>query len=219
VKGFTFIEVLVSIGIMVLVMAILYSAYTGNLRAMDIAQDQEISFQTARIVLDMMERDLTSAVASAETMGFGAAGHIGFLGESDEYEGLPADRLQFTCFSHLAWSDSSPKTDFCEVGYFLEEDEDTGRLTLFRRDQAMPDEDLEQGGERMVLSEDITGFDVLYTNEEGDELEEWDSRSGDLIGRLPLTVKIRLTIKGLSGKETAFTTKVHPALAGTDKQE
>lgn len=214
-KGFTFIEVLISIGIMVIVMAVLYTAYTSNLQAIAVVQDQEISFQTGRIVLDMMERDLASAVASAEYPGGRADGILGFFGESHEFQGLPADRIHFTCFSHLAWSDSSPKTDFCEVGYSLEEDEKTGELTLLRRDQAMPDGSLEEGGERMVLSRDVTSFEVLYTDEDGDELEEWDSRSRGQSGRLPLTLTLRLTVKGLSGKETAFTTKVHPVFAGT----
>jgi len=218
-RGFTLLEVLISLGVLVVITSALYATYTGNLQAVEAVRDQEISFQTARVVLDLMERDLTSAVGAVQEEGKEPDERMGFVAESLEYEGLPTDRMQFTCNTHIAWSETSPRTDLCEVGYILEEDGETGKLTLYRRDQAMPDGDLEQGGETMVLSKDVTSLDLLFYDKEGQEFEEWDSRTGDKSGEFPLKVRIRLTVRGLSGLETAFTTDVHLMAAGLGEME
>lgn len=214
-KGFTLLEVLVSLGILVIVTGALHKAYTGNLEVIEIARDQEISYQTARVVMDLMERDLSSAVGVVRQEGSEAEPdpRLGFLGESAEHQGLSADRMSFTCTTHLVWTQAGARTDFCEVGYALEPDGESGALTLFRRDQVLPDGDLEAGGETVALSRDVTSLELRFFDREGTGHEAWDSASRQEQERLPARVRIRLTVRGVSGREAAFTTEVHPALA------
>ncbi|MGD8386825.1 MAG: type II secretion system protein GspJ [Desulfobacteraceae bacterium] len=217
-NGFTLLEVLVALGITVLLTAGMYTAYTSNLEAIEQVRDQEVVYQTARVVLDRMVRELESAMTDA-TSGVTAEGLLGLVGVSGETAGRPADRVDFTTSSHLAWQESSPETELCEVGYRLEPDEDTGVVTLFRRQQDLPDADLEAGGEEIDLSEDVTALEIRYEDEDGNELDTWDSRSEEQEGRLPRTIRLRLTVQGISGREAAFSTRVHPVLSPEEKTE
>lgn len=210
-KGFTLLEVLISLGITALLTAALYGAYTGNLEAIEQVRDQEVAYQTARVLLDRMARDMEAAVIDASS-GVTAQGLLGLAGSPGESGGRPADRVDFTAFSHLAWQKGSPATDLCEVGYRLEPDEDTGEVTLFRRQQVLPDGDLEGGGEQVALSEDVTALEIRYEDDQGNEIDGWDSRTGEQEGRLPRTIRLRLTVRGVSGSETVFTTWISPAL-------
>ncbi len=217
-KGFTLLEVLIALGITALLTAAVYAAYTGNLEAIEQVRDQEVAFQTARVVLDRMARDLESAVTDA-TSGVTAQGRLGLVASTGEIAGRPADRVDFTAFSHLAWREESPKSDLCEVGYRLERDQDTGEVRLFRREQILPDGDLEAGGEKIALSEDVTALEIRCGDEEGNEIEAWDTRKGDGGGPLPRTIRVRLTVRGVSGSEAVFSTKIHPTLSSRENTE
>ncbi len=211
-KGFTLLEVLISLGITVLLTAAIYAAYSGSLEAIDVVRDQEVVYQTARVVLDLMAKDLESAVVEGPS-GVTAEGLFGMVGATSQAGGRPADRVDFTSFSCLAWGEGTPKTDLCEVGYGLEGDERTGEWVLFRREQILPNGELDAGGETVLISEDVRGLEIRYEDENGEEHEEWDSRSGLHEGRLPRVIRLRLAVQGVSGGEAVFSTRIHPALA------
>lgn len=217
-KGFTLLEVLIALGITALLTAGIYTAYTSNLEAIEQVRDQEVVFQTGRVVLDRMARDLEAVLTDA-TSGVTVEGLLGLVGVPGEAEGRTADRVDFTTFSHLAWQEGSPETDLCEVGYRLEPDEETGIVTLFRRQQIVPDGDLETGGQDIALSEDVTALEIRYRDEDGNALDAWDSRTEEQQGQLPRSLGVRLTIRGVSGREAIFSTRVHPALAPKESAE
>jgi hypothetical protein len=125
--------------------------------------------------------------------------------------------MSFTCTTHLEWTRTGPRTDLCEVGYTLEPDGESGALTLYRRDQVLPDGDLETGGDAVALSTDVTSLELRFFDREGTEHEAWDSGSREEEEKLPSRVRIRLTVRGVSGRETAFTTEVHPVLASLEE--
>jgi type II secretion system protein J len=218
VKGFTLLEVLIALGITVLMTTAIYTAYTGNLEAIEQVQDQEVVFQTARVVLDRMARDLEAAVIDSVS-GVTPEGKLALVGTAGVMGGLSADRVELTTFSHLDWREGAPRTDLCEVGYRLERDEDTEEIVLFRRQQILPDGDPEEGGERVPLSEDVRSLEIRYEYPAGREMDAWDSRTGDQEGLLPRTIRLRLTVRGLSGSEAVFTTRVHPALFTREETE
>ena len=177
-------------------------------------RDQEVVYQTARVVLDRMAQELQSAALDVAS-GVTAEGALGMVGTSGDLSGRPADRVDFTTTTSLPWREESPKTDLCEAGYRLEQDEDTDEVTLFRREHPLPDGDLEAGGEKVVLSRDVTALEIWYEDDEGKRGPEWDTRSGEHKERLPRTIRVRMTIRGISGREAAFVTKIHPVLSET----
>ncbi len=217
-KGFTLMEVLISLFITALLVGAITRAYTGNLEAIDVVRDQEVVYQTARVVLDLMARDLESAVAESPS-GVTLEGRLGLAGAPGEAGGRPADRLDFTATSCLAWGEGAPETDLCEVGYGLDWDEITGEWALYRREQTLPDGELEGGGERAWISRDVRSLDIRYEDEGGVEHEQWDSRSGTHKGRLPRTIRLRIAVQGPSGVEAVFATRASPVARSAEGGE
>ena len=151
-KGFTLLEVLISIAITAMVMAAIYGAYTSNLGAIQAARQSGLVNQTARIILDRMCRDLESAFITAPPAPDSeTTPRTGLLGADREIDGMAADRFDFTSLSHLPLSETDLHTDLCEIGYHLEADEEEGCLIIYRRDQAIPDQDLSEGGRTTEL--------------------------------------------------------------------
>ncbi|MBN1106592.1 MAG: prepilin-type N-terminal cleavage/methylation domain-containing protein [Deltaproteobacteria bacterium] len=208
-KGFTLIEVLVSVGILAVVLVSLYSAYTSQVEAIQLVEHRGRVQQVARIVLDRMQKDLESAFPGRQVSSTGAA--LGLIG--DEH------RLDFTTLTHLALVPGNVPTDLCEVGYRVEEDPDGEGLTLIRRDDPIPDEDLTEGGHSQELTRGVTGFDLAFYDNEGREHETWNTLTAGKGQGLPSLVRIRLALMDGLGKEHVFVTTIHLALAGKIRGE
>jgi general secretion pathway protein J len=98
------------------------------------------------------------------------------------------------------------------VGHFAAEDPDViGKMDLARREQTPIDLQPTRGGVVNVVAENIELFDVHYLDPAtGLWVETWDttSTSGGQLNRLPLEVRIQLTLKGVPGMESsAYQTK------------
>jgi general secretion pathway protein J len=132
-----------------------------------------------------------------------------FVGQNS----TPFDRVDFSAFAHRRLTRDAKESDQCEVGYFAAEDPDQlGKMDLVRREQIPMDIQPTRGGVVNVLAEDIELFDVHYLDPvTGLWVETWDTTvsSGGQLNRLPLELRIQLTLKGVPGLESsAFETKV-----------
>jgi type II secretion system protein J len=216
-RGFTLLEILISIAILVMLMIGIYGVYTSNLGAIHWAGQKSEVFQMARIALDRMTKDLESAFVASEISN--EKTRLGMIGENQEIEGKPADRLDFTTLSHLVLDEREPGTDLCEVGYKLVEDPDEGGFVLYRRDDGSLDDNLREGGSSHELARRVTSLNITYRDVYGEEFDNWDTVAGKPGSDLPSLIFIRLTIKDLEGREELFTTGVHPALGKRQKEE
>ncbi len=214
-KGFTLLEVLVSVAIMAIVMAAIYGAYTSNLETIQAARQSGLVNQTARVIFDRMSKDIESAFLTEPGASDSEDGpRTGLLGEDQEIDGRPADRLNFTSLSHVPVGKSGLRADLCEIGYHLEEDAEEEGLIIFRRDRAVLDQDISAGGQPLELSRGVGGLDITYQDQEGDEFDTWDTLDGVHQGILPSLIKVTLTVMDQYGGEHTFRTSVHPALGG-----
>jgi type II secretion system protein J len=216
-KGFTLLEVLVSVAILAIIMAALYSAYTSNVEAIQIARENGQVEQMARIVLDQMSKDLESAISELPVPSENV--QLGLIGKTEEGDGNRLDRIDFTTLTHLALNDQGPSTDLCEVGYRIVQDaEQQNILVLLRRDERSPDEDFTEGGNIQEMARNVVEFKITYQNSQGEELDNWNSAQSDAASQLPVLIKIRLVLKDGLEREHVFTTSIHPELAGTWKE-
>jgi general secretion pathway protein J len=214
-KAFTLLEVLISVSILAIILTAIYSTYTSSVGVIQSARDAGVVNQTARIVFDRITKDLESAFITSEQPNEKI--RLGMIGKDNVIEGRPADTLDFTALTHLAIAKTSPQTDLCEVGYYLEKDKENGGLILYRRDDGIPDEDLLTGGSTYELGRNIMGLDIKFYDAVGNEYKNWDTFEGNPSKDLPSLITIKLTIKGQEEKEHVFITTVHPVLA--KKQE
>jgi type II secretion system protein J len=216
-RGFTLLEVLVSVAILAIIMAAVYSAYTTNVEAIQMARENGQVQQTARIVLDRMSKDLQSAISELPVPSENI--RLGLIGKTEEREGKRFDRIDFTTLTHLALSDQGSDTDLCEVGYSVVEDsEQQDILVLMRRDDGSPDEDFTEGGDIQEMARNVVEFKITYEDSGGEELDRWNAEESGAASTLPVLIKVRLVLKDNLNREHVFTTSIHPELAGKMKE-
>jgi len=216
IRGFTLLEVLVSMAILVIIMAAIYSAYTTNVEAIQIARQNGEVHQAARIVLERMTKDLQSALIQVSVPSEKI--RLGLVGEDREIDGKRADRLDFTTVSHLALNEKDPASDLCEIGYMIEEDPEAKVLVLFRRDDPSVDEDFTKGGSLLEMARNVMEFNITYLDSRGEESDKWNTLEGLPGSGLPVLIKVRLVLKDELNREHVFSTTVHPELAERKKE-
>ncbi|MBN8247795.1 MAG: prepilin-type N-terminal cleavage/methylation domain-containing protein [Verrucomicrobia bacterium] len=151
-RGFTLIEMVISTALMALVLGGAYACLRAGLAGQRLVEPRTDVFQTARVVLDRLSADLRCACPLPQ----GAP----FLGEQRRIGDASADNLDFA--THNYTPTRPAEGDFCEQSVFLEQDPQTGRLTLWRRRNPAIAFDPLSGGRREELATGIAGLKLEY---------------------------------------------------------
>jgi len=213
-RGFTLLEVMVSLGIIGLITVLIYGAINGMSRSRDNMNHIGQRYHEGRNAVARMSRELSSAYISAHVP-YTQVQYVqqtAFVG-NDSSSG---DRVDFNAFVHLRLARNSHESDQAEVSYFLAPDPDQqGKVDLVRRESKYLDDDPGRGGIIQVMAEDVHSFNLQYMDPLTSEwLEEWDStQPAAQLGRLPTYVWIQLEIaNGPGGRPELFETKVPLAM-------
>lgn len=201
-RGLTLLEVLVSVGILALIGTLVYGALDGMQRSRSGIERIDDRYHQGRQAISRMSRELQSAFISLHQPQQIAASTrtTVFIGTDSG----TSDRIDFTSFSHRRLLRNVHESDQNELSYFMGRDPDrSDKFDLLRREQKEIDLDPTHGGIVNVLCEDVTVFDVQYLEPSTDTwLDSWDSTQVGTQGvynRLPLQVKIKLTLRGGEG--------------------
>ena len=213
-KGLTLLEMLISISIIGIIMAVVYGAYMSNVDAIQMSRQEAEVTQKARIVFDRMGKDLASAFIGTGMGEEEKENHFVFIGQDLETDGYPADRLDFTSLSHLPMAGAGPWTDLCEVSYFVEAGPEGAGFVLFRRDDAFLDGNPAEGGPSIEIADGIKSFDMTFQDQGGEVYEDWNSLEGEQKGRLPSLISIRLVFTNGDNIDRLFQISFRPELAG-----
>jgi len=212
-RGFTLLEVMVSVGIIALVGALIYGAFMGMNKSRNNMSHIADRYQQGRQAIDRMARELSSAFMSAhapfdQTIPTRQTAFIG----SDQ---SGADRVDFTAFANIRLKRDAHESDQGELSYFLAQDPDSSALDLVRRFSKHIDDDPTRGGVVQVMAENVDSFDLRYLDPAtGEWLETWDStQPAAQLGRLPSQVWITLWLSdGPRGEPVKFETKATVSL-------
>jgi general secretion pathway protein J len=209
-RGLTLLEVMVAIAILAMVSVLIYGAFDGMSRGKKSLGRANDRYHQGRAAMGRMTMELSSAFLSqhqALTAQQNRRLTI-FAGQSTS----PADRIDFTSFSHRRLNRDAHESDQNEISYFGSPDPNvSGKIDLARRESALIDLEPKRGGEVNVLAEDIERFDVQYLDATtGMWLDTWDTtQATGQPNRLPFEVKLTLVLKnGEKGKPITFVTKV-----------
>lgn len=207
-RGFTLLEVLVSIGIVSLISTLIYGAFYGMSRSAQSAEHINDRYHQGRTAIERMARELSSAFISAHERftGLQQVRTTAFVGVDER----PAARVDFTSFSHRRLRRDAHESDQNELSYFGAVDRSTGNLDLVRRESRYIDHEPTRGGVVQVMVENIESLQISYLDPISNEwVERWDStQPAAQIGRLPSQVWIRLWIAdGPGGTPVKFETK------------
>lgn len=172
--GFTLVEILIAVAIVSLILTIIYGSYVSSIDTMNYTREKMDAFSMVRLTLSRMNDEITSSFFSEDGK------DVMFSGE----EG----KVDFVSSSHERIFKESKEYDLIEIGYFAEPDEKGESLSLWRREDKTPDDDVLEGGEREKLIEGLKSIEFKYYD--GKEWRsEWDSKEKK---GLPQAVKVTL---------------------------
>jgi len=201
-RGFTLVEVLVTILVASLLLSAVYGAFLGSLTAKDRCEEATRDTRLCQGILALLERDLLGAFAPP-----GAAACMD--GTSGASQGGSADRVEFATASDARRAVEGKGSDHCEVGYRAEPDPDApGFLRVIRREAQGFAGDLFSGGTLEVLADRVKYFQLEYLGADGQWATEWHGQG------LPRAVRASVAVLGERrgsaepGKETALSTVI-----------
>jgi general secretion pathway protein J len=206
-RAFTLIEVLVALSVMSMIAVSIWAATSQTTRTRQVVQESHDKHHQVRVAFDMLTRDLTSAFLSWNRAQLEPTHDTVFIGE-DHGE---TDRVDFAAFTHERRYFDVKESDQCEVGYFLAPDkEEPERMNLVRRESPVLDAEPLEGGQLLVLVEDVTVFDLQYFDLVMNEWQDaWDTT--EVTGQanvLPMQVRIRIVARDRRGDDVAYATQV-----------
>lgn len=129
------------------------------------------------------------------------------------------NKLNFVTLNNGRTIKNSRQADFAEVGYILREckkltEGESSSKCLWRRLSPIVDDDVTQGGQEVVLLEDISEFKIRYFGKgKQDWVSDWRSDSGGdaaTKNNFPLATEISLTVTtpSVNGKSKKYSFQI-----------
>lgn len=217
-KGFTLLEILIAIALFAALVAMLYPAYIGTFRNIDVTESYGTIYRMARIALERISEDLASACPPVTNGRSDDAYRIkGFSGKDSEIEGRGADELGFVSEKHISFGSAEEVTGpegmpetVTEIHisgrgyirYYIDEIEGKDGFVLYRSDIPELADQSEDKAEKYILCEGLYGVNFSFQDENGNTYDEWDSSMGSFTGKLPALVSVELDFINPSDPES-----------------
>jgi general secretion pathway protein J len=198
-KGFTLLELLLAIAITAVIITIVNFAFFQSNKNIEAVRTQREAYQTVRIVMDRMIKDLTCAYIPSPslrpTMTLEDMSMYRFVGANDESDSTDKDTISITTTTDIGFS--KVPGGVCEVAYYLKLMENKKDIyTLMRREDPTPHYGPSKAGSEMELAEDVLGMNIIYIDDSNQEAKEWD-----LSKKLALPKQVKVTLTFEAGKE------------------
>lgn len=209
-SGFTLAEVMIALSILALIGTLTYGVFNRTLSAREQAARITDHYHMVRQAMLRMTREISMAFITPYRDCEDPRTDTLFVGDRRG----SSHRLDFTSFGHYKTRADANESDQNEVSYFVDRDPDDNKVkALIRRYSPRIDDEPDEGGVQQVLARNVEGLELEFYDEQDDRwVDEWDSKNLDYRNRLPLFVKIGLTVTNPAGKEERFTTKARIAL-------
>ena len=185
-RGFTLAELLIAIVIFSAVIGMVYTSYNMTFKVINNADTNSIYGERARITLERFSADL-------ESYHGGLAGFV--KGETNTYGEFRGDTLSFTSRAHLLFTKQSQPKGYATIVYSVEEDEETGLLSLYRADLPyLPGTQLDEDEKGFLLCDGLREVAFTYFDKDGEEADTWQGNEktdeGDVV--VPTMVQMKI---------------------------
>ncbi len=177
--GFTLLELLVALALLVIIAAAVYGSYFTVIRGRDSATAGMESLRETAATLAQLRREISSALYRSGDK------RLSFVVEDRDQFGKPASNLTFTTLG-MTRSGDLPSSDLREVSYRPREKE--GKLLLARSEKELF---FRMEPQQYPQMEELEGF-LVECDDNGKWVRSWDTT---LNGKLPDAVRITLTVK------------------------
>ena len=218
-RAFTLIEVVISSALMALILVSAYLCLNAGMAGKKMVEPRAQLFQNARVAMALLSADLRGACV--------LPGDAAFLGMKRMAGEVEADNLDFA--THNYTPRRAREGDFCEVSYYVDKDEATGRFSLWRRRNPTLAPDPLAGGYKEEIARDILGVRFEYSDGldwydnwgevKGKAKAENSQRDQSNLDGLPEAVRITLLLdsnpKSKAGPQTGERTVEPPMVFQT----
>jgi type II secretory pathway component PulJ len=165
--AFTLIEIVISSALMALILVSAYLCLNAGIAGKKIIEPRADLFQTVRVTLALLSADLRGACP--------LPGDSPFLGMKRTMGDTEADNLDFA--THNYTPRHAHEGDFCETSYYVEQDPQSHRFSLWRRRNPTLALDPMSGGSKEEIAGNLIG--VRYEYSDGDDwYDNWGAVKG-----------------------------------------
>ena len=151
-SGFTLIEMVISGAVAALILTAAYMCFSAAIAGQKLIEPRVEVIQNARVAMAMMAADLREACPLSK--------EFEFLGMARTIGDLQADNLDFA--THYYRPAREREGDYCQMSYYVEKEEGTGDLTLYRRRNPVIAIDALSGGSRELIVRGLRGLRFEY---------------------------------------------------------
>ena len=210
--GFTLVEVLLAVGIVVTITALLWASFSSTLRIKRNSEEAQDRYHTIYVALDRMARDLGLAYLSQNELPSVIDKRTFF-----QYQTGMQTRLDFSYFGHQHLYRDAREGDTAIVSYYVAPDpQDRNRQHLWRREArrlvTIPDLPKTVGDAYVVCPDVVSLRLTFFDARQNDWREDWNTTTADgQPNRLPTRVHIEMVVKTDLGLNATFMTdaRVH----------
>jgi len=213
-EAFTLLELVVAITILSIITSFIYGVYTGSVRTIDKTSEKAELYNRARLVLDRMANELTSAATSVYEPD--EPWEAFFMGIDDKKSGIDYDDIAFVTRANRGSYSFNGRPSLTRIEYYLDmkrgerkKNKSERKYTLYRiEDVIFHLEDLDPDKEEEFV-DDCRGLNFEYLTKRG-WVDEWDDIDGgkQQKGKIPDAVRIKLTLADKGGNEVKLITIV-----------
>lgn len=200
--GFTLIEILISLTLLAVVLGAVYGSFFSVQRLFDRFGSVSLKYHESRTALDIMRREIESALLKNPGPFVKAYGDIvhdrtNFLMKDRDILGKSTSELELTAFSYKGGMIDT-------ISYFVEEKE--GRMNLMKKEGPFG---LRSEQYEMEMIEGIEGF-TAETMFNGQWIKTWDTGT---TGKLPGIVRLSIEFDD-NGRKVRLVEYARPKLVG-----
>jgi type II secretion system protein J len=203
-RGFTLVEVLLTLAIFSVILLLLLSSFTGVERAREILSDRYRDFRQLRMCIDRLGTEIQGAFSSDrnETTALSY--------QEDTFSGKPAATLAFTAFVLPEQGGPRPAEGIVKVRYFPKLGREGKFLELYREESSLPLIENKIPTREVRMADRLLGFRVEFFDGSA-WTKEWPSGGRK---KTALPGKVAIVLTSSSGEE--YRRVVPLPLAGTE---
>lgn len=202
--GFTLIEILLALVMFAMIAGVIFAAFAAVMDGVEKGRQSAEFYRVGRGALQRMTQEISAAV------GPDVDPRAKLEGEKDKAAARRRDRITFVTIPYRRFTAKVPEDELCSISYYVAEDAQ-GRSALFRTEDCILEEEQQEGGAVLALTDLAVGLDIVYYDAEG----EHDSWPPDGSKELPCLVRVALTLRDAREHERVFFTTVPLLMRGT----
>jgi prepilin-type N-terminal cleavage/methylation domain-containing protein len=214
--GFTLIELLLALVMFATIAGVIFASFAAVADGVDKGRQSADTYRVGRSALQRLLQEVGTAVQLQTVLGQHDP-RTAFQGEDGQTDGWPRDRITFVTIPYRRFSARMPENEFCDVSYYITENAQ-GQPALFRTEDCTLDEERQEGGTTLELTDMAVGLDVTYFDAQ-EEHERWPPGSNDEVSLLPCRVRVALTLQDAQQRARVFLTTVSLLMRETCEDE